>query len=400
MNRNLSRLVAVAQKPERRIIGLMSGTSLDGLDVALCRFSGHGPATRVVVEHFATVPYSANLQAQVRRVFARQTVELQHLTLLHAWLGTTHADMVQQCLTQWQVAPTDVDAIASHGQTVFHAPRHQHGLPDWPNATLQLGDADHLAVRTGILTLSDFRQKHVAAGGQGAPLAVYGDYLIFSQSGEDRLLLNLGGIANFTYLAGNLDATAVFSTDTGPGNTLLDAFVRELYPGRQYDENGALAAQGQINTELLAALLDHPFFAASIPRTTGPELFSPTYVREAQHRSHTAHLAPPDLLATLTAFSATSIAGAVRQAFPALPALSIYASGGGMHNPTLMAALRAALPHCRFSTTAALGIAPDAKEAVLFAILANETLVGEARPIGRNEQAVPAVSLGKISFPD
>ncbi|UOQ72477.1 anhydro-N-acetylmuramic acid kinase [Hymenobacter cellulosilyticus] len=399
MNSNLSRLLAVAQKPERRIIGLMSGTSLDGLDVALCRFSGHGAATRVVVEHFATVPYSAAIQENIRRVFAQDTVELQHLTLLHAWLGTTHADMVLQCLAQWNVLPAEVDAIASHGQTVFHAPKHQHGLPDWPNATLQLGDADHLAVRTGILTLSDFRQKHVAAGGQGAPLAVYGDYLIFSQPGEDRLLLNLGGIANFTYLSGSLDAAAVFSTDTGPGNTLLDAFVRELYPGKHFDENGALAAQGQISRELLTALLDHPFFAAPIPRTTGPELFSAAYVRTAQHRSGTTSLPPHDLLATLTAFSATSIAGAVRQAFPTLPALTIYASGGGMHNPVLMAALQQALSSCRFSTTAALGISPDAKEAVLFAILANETLVGEALPIGHGEQVVPAVSLGKISFP-
>ncbi|TGE21935.1 anhydro-N-acetylmuramic acid kinase [Hymenobacter aquaticus] len=399
MNTNLTQLFTVARKPTRRIIGLMSGTSLDGLDVALCRFTGHGPATQVQVEQFATVPYSEAVRGEIRRLFAQPTVELQHLTLVHAWLGTLHADMVLACLQQWHIQPAEVDAIASHGQTMFHAPRHQHGLPDWPNATLQLGDGDHLAVRTGILTLSDFRQKHVAAGGQGAPLAVYGDYLIFSQPGEDRLLLNLGGIANFTYLAATLDATQVFSTDTGPGNTLLDAFVRELYPGTQYDENGTLAAQGQVNQSLLAALLAHPFFAATIPKTTGPELFNPAYVQAAQRTSGTQSLSPTDLLATLTAFSAAGVARAVRQAFGPERPFTIYASGGGMHNPTLMAALRRELPHCRFSTTAALGIAPDAKEAVLFAILANETLVGEARPIGHGPQAVPAVSLGKISFP-
>ncbi|MCB2407102.1 anhydro-N-acetylmuramic acid kinase [Hymenobacter lucidus] len=399
MNTNLTQLLAAAQKPERRIIGLMSGTSLDGLDVALCRFSGHGAATQVTVEQFATVPYSEQIRHEIRQVFARPQVGLQHLTLLHAWLGTLHADIVLQCLTQWQITPAEVDAIASHGQTVFHAPQHQHGLAGWPNATLQLGDADHIAVRTGILTLSDFRQKHVAAGGQGAPLAVYGDYLVFSQSGEDRLLLNLGGIANFTYLAASLDATEVFSTDTGPGNTLLDAFVRELYPGRQYDENGALAAQGTVHSGLLAELLAHPFFAAAIPKTTGPELFNPAYVRAAQQRTGTEQLPAPDLLATLTAFSAAGVGQAVRQSFGSQRPFVVYASGGGMHNPTLMAALERELPQCQFSTTAALGIAPDAKEAVLFAILANETLVGEARPIGHGAQAVPAVTLGKISFP-
>jgi anhydro-N-acetylmuramic acid kinase len=399
MNANLTRLLAIGQKPVRYIIGLMSGTSLDGLDVALCRFAGHGPATQVTVEHFATVPYSAAMQHEIRRVFARSQVELQHLTLLHAWLGSVHAQMVLQCLNEWQISTAQVDAVASHGQTVFHAPRHQHGLADWPNATLQLGDGDHLAVGTGILTLSDFRQKHVAAGGQGAPLAVYGDYLIFSQPGEDRLLLNLGGIANFTFLAGSLDATEVFSTDTGPGNTLLDAFVRELYPGKQFDENGFLAAQGLVHPGLLAALLGHPFFTAPVPKTTGPELFSKAYVRAAQQQTGTLDLSGPNLLATLTAFSAAGVARAVQQAFGLERALMIYASGGGMHNPMLMQALRQELPHCSFSTTAALGIAPDAKEAVLFAILANETLVGEAQPIGRGLQAVPAVSLGKISFP-
>ncbi|TGE19873.1 anhydro-N-acetylmuramic acid kinase [Hymenobacter elongatus] len=399
MNANLTRLVTAAQKPARRIIGLMSGTSLDGLDVALCRFVGHGPATQVTVEHFATVPYSAHIRHEIRRVFAQPQVELQHLTLLHAWLGSLHADMVLACLAQWQVEPAEVDALASHGQTVFHAPRHQHQLPDWPNATLQLGDGDHLAVRTGILTLSDFRQKHVAAGGQGAPLAVYGDYLIFSQPGEDRLLLNLGGIANFTYLAGSLNAAAVFSTDTGPGNTLLDAFVRELYPGTQYDENGALAAQGTIQPQLLAALLHHPFFVATLPKTTGPELFNVAYVKAAQAQTGTHDLSATDLLATLTTFSAAGVARAIKQAFGTNPEFTVYVSGGGMHNPTLMAALARELADCRFSTTAALGIDPDAKEAVLFAILANETLVGDARPIGTGAQAVPAITLGKLSFP-
>jgi anhydro-N-acetylmuramic acid kinase len=400
MNPHLARLCQIAQQPSRRIIGLMSGTSLDGLDVALCRLEGNGPNTQLTLEQFATVPYTEEVRKRIRRVFAREQVPLEELTLLHAWLGTLHGQLVLDCLQSWNIQPAKIDAVASHGQTVYHAPQHQHQRPEYPlNATLQLGDGDHVAVRTGIITLSDFRQKHIAAGGEGAPLAVYGDYLLFSSSDEDRLLLNLGGIANFTYLPASLDATAVFSTDVGPGNTLLDAFVREFYPEHSFDPDGRLAAAGTPDQALLAALLDHPFFLAPLPKTTGPELFSPAYVRAAQQRSATTGLSPTDLLATLVELSADGIMRAVQQAFGAEPRAAVYVSGGGMHNPTLMTAIRQRLPHCRFADTQALGVAPDAKEAVLFAVLANEALAGSAVAMGAGRQRVPAVHMGKVSLP-
>ncbi|KAA9338636.1 anhydro-N-acetylmuramic acid kinase [Hymenobacter busanensis] len=400
MNPHLARLCQLAQQPSRRIIGLMSGTSLDGLDVALCRLEGSGPGTRLTLEQFVTVPYSDDVRLRVRRVFAQGQVSLEELTLLNAWLGTLHGQLVLDCLQAWGIDAAAVDAIASHGQTVYHAPEHQHQRPDYSlNATLQIGDGDHVAVRTGIITLSDFRQKHIAAGGEGAPLAAYGDFLLYSQAGEERLLLNLGGIANFTYLPASLDAATVFSTDTGPGNTLLDAFVQQLYPQHRYDPDGALAASGTVDSVLLAALLDHPFFQAPLPKTTGPELFGPAYVRAAQERSGTFDLAPTDLLATLTEFSAHGVALAAQLAFGPSPQAAVYVSGGGMHNPTLLAAIQRHLPACRFADTHALGVAPDAKEAVLFAVLANETLSGSAVSIGAGRQRVPAVTLGKISLP-
>ncbi|RZK54004.1 MAG: anhydro-N-acetylmuramic acid kinase, partial [Hymenobacter sp.] len=247
MNASLARLCAIGAQASRRIIGLMSGTSLDGLDVALCCLTGHGAGTQLTLERFATVPYDEDTRQRIRQVFAREQVSLEYLTLLHAWLGQLHARLVRECLAAWQVPAADVDLVASHGQTVYHAPRHQHQRPDFAlNATLQLGDGDHVAVGTGIITLSDFRQKHIAAGGEGAPLAAYGDYLLLSSPEEERLLLNLGGIANFTYLprAGG-DARTAFSTDTGPGNTLLDALVREHRPPWQYDPEGRLALAGQ-----------------------------------------------------------------------------------------------------------------------------------------------------------
>ncbi len=302
--------------------------------------------------------------------------------------------MLLACLREWQYQPGQVDLIASHGQTIYHAPKSLHGLPDYPNATLQIGDGDHLAVQTGIITLSDFRQKHVAAGGEGAPLAVYGDYLLFSHRDEDRILLNMGGIANFTYLPGDLDAHRIFSTDVGPGNTLIDAFTRRSFPGKAFDENGAIAASGTVNSHLLAALLDHPFFAAPFPKTTGPELFSIDYVQQKQAQSHTAELTPQDLIATLTRFSAEGIAHSIHRSFAQAKPV-VYMSGGGMHNPVLVQGLHGLLPGFSFRDTAALGIVPDAKEAVLFAVLANEAVAGGKTNFGN----LPNVTMGKVSFP-
>ena len=380
----------------------MSGTSLDGLDVALCRLTGHGPGTQLELERFATVPYDEDTRTRIREVFAKKQVSLEYLTLLNPWLGNLHAAAVLTCLREWNISPAEVDLVASHGQTVYHAPQHQHQRPDFGiNATLQLGDGDHVAMGSGIITLSDFRQKHVAAGGEGAPLAAYGDFLLLSSPDEERLLLNLGGIANFTYLprAGG-DASTAFSTDTGPGNTLLDATVRAHRPGLHYDEDGHLALAGRVHEGLLAALLDHPFFAALLPKTTGPELFSAAFLAAAQQRSGTEALGLEDLLSTLAEFSAMGVARAVTGAFAdrAAPA-AVYLSGGGAHNPALRAALARHLPGARFASTDQLGVPGDAKEAILFAVLANEAVAGQPVAIGAGRQRVPAVSMGKVSFP-
>ena len=393
----IQKLYDLSQKPSRRIIGLMSGTSLDGLDVALCEVSGSGLATKLVVEQFATVPFTEEFRNKIRVVFAKREVDFQHLCLLNAHIGTQHGCMVLDCLEGWKIKPGEIDLIASHGQTVYHAPKKQHGLTDYPNATLQIGDGDHVAVTTGIITISDFRQKHVAAGGEGAPLAVYGDYLLFSKKGENRILLNMGGIANFTYLPGSQRADEVFTTDTGPGNTLIDAFARKYFE-KAYDENGTLAAAGQAEPKLLESLKDQPFFKASFPKTTGPEVFNVTYVQEAQEQSGTEAITPQNLLATLTRFSAETIADAIHETIDKNEKYTLYASGGGAHNPVLMQHIREQLPHLEIKKVETLGVAGDAKEAVLFAILANETVAGGNANFGVRE-GVPSVRMGKVSFP-
>lgn len=397
MNPQLSKLHSIGQRAARRIIGLMSGTSLDGLDVALCLISGSGLNTQVQVEYFATVPYDEPFKEKIRAVFAKKEISFEHLCLLNPYIGTQHGHMVLQCLAAWDIAPEEVDLIASHGQTVYHAPKKQHSLEDYPNATLQIGDGDHIAVTTGIITLSDFRQKHVAAGGEGAPLAVYGDYLYFSKKGENRILLNMGGIANYTYLPGSGRADDVFTTDTGPGNTLLDAFTR-LYFNKPYDENGSLAATGTIHEGLLGALKDNPFFVAPFPKTTGPEVFSMDYVRQAQRRSNTGALNPEDTLATLTRFSAETIAEAIKTVVDEQQHYTLYTSGGGAHNPVLIRQIQEQLPGFSMESISKLGISGDAKEAVLFALLANEAVAGGSVDFG-NRQGVPSVTMGKISFP-
>lgn len=399
MNSNWKQLFEILHKPERLIIGLMSGTSLDGLDIALCAVKGSGPATTIKVLEFTTVPYSQEFKSEVKSVFSRRDADLQMVCLMNEKLGLHHAELILETLKTWRRTPAEIDVIASHGQTIFHAPKALHGLPDYPNATLQIGDGDHIAVKTGIITIADFRQKHLAAGGEGAPLAVYGDYLLFSKKGEDRIMLNIGGIANFTYLPADTDASKVFSTDVGPGNTMMDQYIQQHYPGLYFDENAAIASTGAVNESLLTALLTNEFLDADFPKTTGPELFNLAYLSAAQERSGTLNINKEDVLATLCACSAKVILKAIQQCFVNTATPYIYMSGGGMHNPLLTGMLKAGLPKAKFMTTADLEINPDAKEAVLFAVLANETLVGEKTNFGDRE-GVPSIRMGKICLPD
>ncbi|WGQ07663.1 anhydro-N-acetylmuramic acid kinase [Pedobacter gandavensis] len=399
MNSNWKSLYEILQKPERLIIGLMSGTSLDGLDIALCAVKGNGAETILKVLEFTTVPYHQEFKREVKSIFSRRDADLQMVCLMNEKIGLYHATLILETLKAWGRTPVEIDVIASHGQTIFHAPATLHGLQDYPNATLQIGDGDHIAVKTGIITISDFRQKHLAAGGEGAPLAVYGDYLLFSKKGEDRIMLNIGGIANFTYLPADHDASKVFSTDVGPGNTMMDQYVQQHYPGLYFDENGTIATEGTVNEDLLTALLTNEFLNADFPKTTGPELFNLSYLSTAQEQSGTLNLAKEDVLATLCACSAKVILAAINKCFGKTATPYIYMSGGGMHNPLLVRMLKAGLPKAKFCTTAQLEINPDAKEAVLFAVLANETLVGEKINFGAR-QGVPSIRMGKISLPD
>jgi anhydro-N-acetylmuramic acid kinase len=395
MNKNLQALVTIANKPKRRIIGLMSGTSLDGLDIALCNVCGSGMQTSVEIEAFETVEYSNQLKAQVKEIFSKREVDLEKVCLMNAFVGSMHAQMIIDTLAKWNLLPQDIDIVASHGQTIYHAPKILHQKPEFSNATLQIGDGDHIAVKTGIITISDFRQKHIAAGGEGAPLAVYGDYLIFSSSEENRIMLNIGGISNFTYLPKTLDSSKVFSTDVGPGNTIMDAYVQQNFSGLYYDKDAAIAKQGTVNEALLLALKSDAYFKMPMPKTTGPELFNLEYVKAAQAKSNTMHISNYDCMATLNKLTADVIVDALKLTMQQQDFV-VYSSGGGMHNPLVMQYMKEQLPNIVFKNTNHLFINPDAKEAVLFAVLANECLVGGNTNLSNG---ISNVTMGKISFP-
>ena len=397
MHPNIQHLYEIANKPARKVIGLMSGTSLDGLDIALCTITGAGKATKVKLDEFITVPYTPDLKEKLLTVFSKKTVSLEQLCVLNPWLALQHASMVNHALQQWGVDAAQVDLIASHGQTIYHAPKSLHPNDAFGPATLQIGDGDHLAMHTGIITLSDFRQKHIAAGGEGAPLAVYGDYLLCTDTQENRLLLNIGGIANYTYLPANGRLDQVFSSDTGPGNTMMDAFMREHF-NAAYDKDGLVAKKGIINEALLKAMKADTFFNVPLPKTIGPELFNLAFIENAQLASSTTHIAKEDIMATLNRLTAETIVDAIHMHVPSTDQYTLYTSGGGMHNLLVVEHIQSLLPHITIKSSQSIGIHPDAKEAILFAILANEAVAGSPMYVGGNATKMP-VTMGKISLP-
>jgi anhydro-N-acetylmuramic acid kinase len=365
---------------------------MDGLDMALCQFTGQGTDTKCQVLHFDSVSFDDEFKSSIRAVFAQENIHFPSLSTLNAQIARTHAAIILDTLKSWGIKPEEVDLIASHGQTVMHRPDRSGKLP---HSTLQIGDGDHLAHLTGIITLSDFRQKHIAAGGEGAPLAMFGDYFLFTKKGEERILLNIGGIGNFTYLPANQEPTKILVSDTGPGNTLLDAYIRDHFPGKNFDEDAQIARSGKIDSAFLQNLLDLPFFQEPFPKSTGPEYFNLERIGEMAP----ANLIPEDFLATLTRFTAESIALAI-QHYTGLHQAHVYVSGGGARNPLIMEHLKNLMPGFSIHDSAELGIDSSAKEAVLFALLANETLMDPNPSKDRRLGDSPWMTMGKISLPN
>ncbi|MCH2448926.1 MAG: anhydro-N-acetylmuramic acid kinase [Gracilimonas sp.] len=391
MNKYIAKLSEISEKPERIILGLMSGTSLDGLDIALCKVSGTGRATNIEVIRFTTVEYDSELRGMLASIQSKDKVDTRLLTYLHSELGNLYGDWILAVLGEWGINSEDIDLIASHGQTVYHAPAENEGSL---NATFQIVDGDHIAQKTGFITISDFRQKHTAIGGQGAPLAGIFDKVLFRSDSQNRMLLNLGGIANFTWLPPIDSGGQVITADTGPANTLINEAMQKYFE-RPYDEGGNTASRAAVHSELVRYVLLEPYFRKPFPKTTGQEDFRLAYIEELM-QGHQIELTPEDLVASLTAITSQSIRRAVDEV-AGDQEFECYVSGGGVHNKTLMEDLRKRIPQAAFRAFEELGIPADAKEASMMAFFANELIAGEGFPI-------PAVTeenvhLGKISLP-
>ena len=339
-------------------VGLMSGTSLDGMDAALVRLTG---PTHAELLDFVTRPYVDGERAALRQALAGG--DAPSLARLHVRLAEWAAEAVETLLVQADVPASAVDLIAFHGQTVWHEP---------PTVTWQLGEPAVLAERFGVRVVSNFRARDLAAGGQGAPLVPMADVLLFASPDGPRILLNLGGMANVTYVPARAQEAGVLAFDTGPGVAVIDAVARQVDARRSFDRDGKLAARGTPDEAVLAELLDDPFFAEPPPKSTGRERFGDQYAA-ALH----ARVPGVDGVATAVELTARSVAAAVRRFLPT--GTDVVASGGGCHHPGLMAALERRLADggARLLRFDDLFFPGDAKEAVAFALLGYLTLHGQ-----------------------
>jgi len=391
-----------AASSERLIVGLISGTSADGVDAALVKVIGDKPK-RVETLAFTTLPYPAKIRKAVLEVSHNGDIET--LCWLNFALGELFAEAALKVIEIAGVDRKRVQLIGSHGQTVRHLPpnrKHRTTQSLSRIGTLQIASPAVIAMKTGIPVVSDFRAKDMAVGGQGAPLVPLVDWLLLRHSRKTRIALNIGGIANLTVLPARAKASDVLAFDTGPGNMLIDGAVRHFSGGAlNYDRNGEWARQGRVDKNLLRWLMSHPFLRQPPPKSTGREMFGDAFLREVLERAKLLGLTERDTVATLTAFTAESIADAIRRfVLPKFERVDeLIISGGGANNPILMAMLHEKLPRVKIRRSDELGINADAKEAIAFAVLAHRTVMGFAGNLPSATGAKMPVILGSITLP-
>jgi anhydro-N-acetylmuramic acid kinase len=370
----------------------MSGTSADGVDVAIVDLGPRG----VEVIAFATYPYPPSLRQQIFRLFDPATARLDDLCHVNFVLGEVFASALTRLARRAGVPLDSIDLVGSHGQTVYHIPEGRRFGRTVIRSTLQIGEPSIIAERTGITTVADFRPRDVAAGGEGAPLVPFADFVLFSDKRRTRAVQNIGGIANVTYLAAGGKTGDVLAFDTGPGNMILDRAAGVLSGGRlRCDVGGRMASRGTVDERWLADLMRHPYLRRRPPKSTGRETFGRDFADRLFARARRRRARPEDVLATLTAFTARSIAGAYRRFLPQMPD-DVILCGGGARNRTLVRMLCAELPAARVAPMDDFGLSARAKEAVSFAILAYATAEGMPSNVPSATGARRPVILGKV----
>jgi anhydro-N-acetylmuramic acid kinase len=382
------------------VLGLMSGTSADGIDVALARISGAPPHLKAKLLGHTSFSFSPALRKEILRVAEQQPISAGELSQLNFRLGHIYADAVLAACKRFKVAPKRIGLVGNHGQTIFHQgqPLSYFGRPT--SSTLQIGEGSVIAALTGITTVSDFRPADMALGGQGAPLVPYVDYLLYRHPKLGRVSLNLGGIANITVVPANAIPSQVFAFDTGPANMLIDALVQRFTHGRQrFDKDAGLAQSGRSTLALLNELMRDPYLKLAPPKSTGREYYGRTYVQKVLALGRRHHAKPADLIRAATIFTALSVVDALhRFVLHKHKIQQLIVSGGGARNPLILAQLSAALPDIEVAPSSHLGIPEDAKEAFAFALLAYETFHRRPANLPSATGARGPAILGKISY--
>jgi len=382
----------LSKQASLRIAGLMSGTSADGVDVAIIDFA----IDAVKVLAFDTYPYPPCVSKAISKLFSNEKSMVSDICHLNFAIGEVFADAVLKLCRKSRISINSIDLIGSHGQTIYHNPKGTRFGKLLLRSTLQIGEPCIIARRTGKTVVADFRPADIAAGGQGAPLVPYADYLLFSHKKKNRIVQNIGGIANLTWLKARADIKDVLAFDTGPGNMIIDHIANLITKGRyRYDVDGKIAAKGKVNARLLEKLMQHKFLKRRPPKSTGREEFGAAFSSRLYSIAVKAGLKPADILATVTAFTARSIIAAYRRFLPLLPD-EVILCGGGAKNKTLVKMLKEQIEPAKVLLTDDFGINADAKEAISFAILAGATIRGIPNNVPSATGARTPVVLGKI----
>jgi anhydro-N-acetylmuramic acid kinase len=390
--------MTLPRKSSTLALGLMSGTSADGIDVALVRISSE---TTARLENFATLPFPSGVRAAVLRVAEGHKLPPGDLSQLNFRLGQVFAQALLAACRKFRVSPSRIALIGSHGQTVYHQGAPSRMLGARVASTLQIGEAAVIAAQTGITTVADFRPADMAVGGQGAPLLPFVDYRLFRHAKLGRVALNIGGIANVAVIPRNAEPEDVIAFDTGPGNMIVDALVRHFTHGRSaFDRDARLAQRGRLLPGLLEKLFADPYLRRSPPKSAGREQYGEPYLQKCLSWGRRHRAKPEDLIRTATLFTALSIVDAMnRFVLPQAQIAQLIVTGGGGRNPLLCAQIAAELPGVELISSDEFGVPGDAKEAFAFALFAYETVHRRPANLPSATGASRPAILGKICYP-
>ncbi len=394
-------LIELSTKQELIVVGLMSGTSLDGVDSAIVRIGFADGSIQSELLHFSSYAYDKTLREKIKSLCSKDQSDVASLCAMNAILAERFAQAVLDSIAKAGIAVKAVDLISSHGQTVWHQPKAEPGDPFSAASTLQIGDLSVLSKRTGLIVVGDFRTADMAVGGQGAPLTPVADYFLLKHPTKGRIIQNIGGIGNCTVIRADAHLEDVTAFDTGPGNMLIDQAVQLLYGNdTSYDEGGKIAAAGSVDRPLLERMLAHPYFKQPPVKTTGREMFGKDYALHWLQEANSVGLRPEDIVATFTALTAESIARSYADfVLPHGRYDEVIVCGGGAHNVTLMRMLEQLLPSCRIFPLEQSGASSDAREAVAFALLGFLFIHGKANNLPSVTGAKLPTVMGKLALP-